>query len=41
MNELPVNLSGRNVLVVDDVPANPGVLCQSLEAVGYLLCAAR
>jgi DNA-binding NtrC family response regulator len=35
MSELDMDLSGSRVLVVDDVPANLDVLCQSLETAGY------
>ena len=35
MDELSIDLSRSKILVVDDVPANLDVLCQSLEAVGY------
>jgi len=35
MSEANMDLSGSRILVVDDVPANLDVLCQSLEAAGY------
>ena len=35
MSELPEELSGPRILVVDDEPANIEVLCQSLEVAGY------
>ena len=35
MHELPIDLSRSKILVVDDVPANLDVLCQSLEAADY------
>ena len=35
MNELPVDVSGSRILVVDDVPANVDVLRQALEAARY------
>ena len=35
MSEPNMDLSGSRILVVDDMPANIDVLCQSLEAAGY------
>ncbi len=35
MNDTRINLSGASILVVDDVPANLGVLIPILENVGY------
>ena len=40
MSEVNMDLSGSRILVVDDVPANLDVLCQSLEAAGYLVMVA-
>lgn len=35
MNKVEIDLTGAKILVVDDVPANLDVLCQSLEDAGY------
>jgi CheY-like chemotaxis protein len=35
MNKVEIDLTGAKILVVDDVPANLDVLCQSLEDTGY------
>ena len=35
MDEMSVDLSGSRVLVVDDIPANLKLMCQSLELAGY------
>jgi len=40
MNQEPVNLNSAEILIVDDIPANLNVLCQSLESEGYNIIAA-
>ena len=40
MNQEPINLNSAEILIVDDIPANLNVLCQTLESEGYNIIAA-
>jgi len=35
MNQESINLNSAEILIVDDIPANLNVLCQTLESEGY------
>jgi CheY-like chemotaxis protein len=40
MNQESINLNSAEILIVDDIPANLNVLCQTLESEGYNIIAA-
>jgi CheY-like chemotaxis protein len=40
MNQETINLNHAEILIVDDIPANLNVLCQTLEPEGYNIIAA-